>query len=363
MLPTRRSPRLVLVVTLAIVAAGAGAPVARAADDTEADEVAAGTGAERVPRLLDALRGSSSFKARATAAVALGRLGDPRAAAALADALRSDDHYAVRVAAASALGRLPTADAIQPLLGALHDQDPFVREEAQGALDRFHTPETVFAFRDGLQSDDAVVRLAAVRAYGDVLRESAGVAPLVIEALGDDDEGVRKAAESAVAGIPHERAMPLLVGSLTTGGAQVRAACAQLLVRRTDRTAVEPLVALLISAEESEETRRAAREALKAHAAYVDVPARIAAATDLTPARREARLQALRVLAALGDASAPGLVEQALQDPDSHVRIAGARAAADLGGERGRRLLEAAQAREADPRTRKQVELILKSIR
>lgn len=361
MLSKRRSSRLVLVVTLAAAAGLPAREALAASPEDDTDEVSAGTGEERVPRLLEALRGSGSFKARATAAVALGRLGDPRAAPALADALRSDDHYAVRVAAASALGRLPTADAIQPLLGALHDQDPFVREEASSSLARFHTAENVFAFREGLQADDPVVRLAAVRAYGDVLRKTPGVSPLVVEALGDDDDDVRRAAEQAIAGIPHERAVPLLVGSLTSGGSQVRAACARLLEKRTDKTAVEPLVLLMTAVEEGEETRRAARDALKAHASYIDVEARLASANDLAAGARDGRLQALRVLAALAHPSAPALVERDLADADPAVRVAAARAAGDL-GDRGKKLLEAAVAREADPRTRKQLELILRGL-
>jgi HEAT repeat protein len=345
---------LVLVAAVALSSGGAWA------DD---DDVAAGDGADRIPHLVDALHSSGSFKARAMAAVALGRLGDPRAAPALADALRSDDHYAVRVAAASALGRLPTAESILPLLTALHDQDQFVREEAESALDRFHTPATVFAFRDGLQSDDPITRRAAVRAYGDVLRETPAVAPLVVDALGDDDPDVRKAAETAVAGIPHERAVPLLVGALSTGGSQVRAAAARLLAKRTDKSAVDPLIAVIVAADEDEDTRAVARDALKAHREYLDVNSLAAAAKATAPEARDARIHAIRVLAAVGDGSATWLVESALGDPDPAVRVAAARAAADVGGAQGRKLLEAAKAKESDPRMQKQLELILKTIR
>lgn len=350
-------PRFVLVVALAT-----GGLLARPglADD---DAMPGSSEGDRLPVLIDALRSSANFKVRATAAVALGRIGDARALPSLVEVLRADEHYAVRVAAAAALGRLTTMEAIQPLLGALHDQDQFVREEAEAALLRFHTPATVFAFRDGLQSDDAVVRLAAVQAYGDVLKDLPGVGALVVQALGDDDEAVRKAAETAISSLPHERAAPLLVGALTSSGSAVRLAAAQMLAARADRNAVDPLIGIVTSSEEGEDLRRTAAESLKAHAAFIHVPSRIAAASDTSAANRDARLQAIRVLASLNDASAPALVEKALADTDAAVRISAARAAADLRSDVGRKLLASARAKETDARLQRQLDLIIKSSR
>lgn len=318
---------------------------------------------EGLGRLADALHGAESFKVRATAAVQLARLGDPRAAAHLAEALRNDDHYAVRAAAAGGLGRLAQLESIAPLLGALHDADEFVREQANAALDRFHTPASVFAFRDALGSEDPLWRLAAVRAYGDVLRENTSVAPFVVNALGDDDEAVARAAETAVAGVAHERAVPLLVAALQGASSPVRAAAARLLQKRTDKTAVDPLIALVASSEEGEDVRVAARDALRAHAAYVDVPATLRLAGDEALGADPTRLHALRAAAALGESKAWTAVKIALNDEDATVRIAGARAAADLGGEGAKQAVEAARARETEPRVQKQLELIGKSIR
>ena len=281
----------------------------------------------------------------------------------LADALRNDEHYAVRAAAAGGLGRLAQLESIPALLTALHDTDEFVREQANGALDRFHTPAAVLAFRDALASEDPVWRLAAVRAYGDVVRENTSVAPFVIGALGDDDGAVAHAAESALAGVPHERAMPLLVGALQAASSPVRAAAARMLQKRTDKSAVDGLVALVASSEEGEEVRSAARDALKAHAAYVDVPAALKLAADVDLHTDPSRLTALRTVAALGDPGAWTAVKMALYDTDPTVRIAGARAAADLGGEGAKQAVDAARARETEPRVQRQLELIGKSIR
>ncbi len=349
--------RLVLVVTLAL----AGPAFAD-------DDAAQPPTSERLTQLVNALSASPHFKVRATAAVALGRLADPLAASSLSDALRSDEHYAVRVAAASALGRLPTSAGVPSLLVALHDPEPFVRDEAQGALDRFHTVADVAAFRDALQSEDPVARLAAVRAFGEVLRTTSTVAALVVEALGDDSDEVARVAENALAGIPHDRAVPVLIGALTSGGSQVRATCARLLSRRADKGAVEPLIALMTSTDEGEEVRRTARDALRAHKEYLDVPSRILAARDAAPAMRDARIVSLRVLAALSEPGASDvivnqLIDDAIKDTDAIVRIGGARAASDLGGDRAKRLLAAARAAEPDERTRRQLDLLLKSTR
>jgi HEAT repeat protein len=346
-----------LVVVLAVLAT---APAVRAADD-ELEVAAEG---DRVPRLIEALLDSGrSFKVRATAAVALGRFKDARAAAALAKALQQDGHYAVRVAAASALGRLPSPEGVEALLEALHDDDAFVRESASTALQQFHTPDRVYAFRDALADEDAVIRLAAVRAYGEVLRTSPSVAPLVITALGDDSDAVRAAAETSIASVPHERAVPYLVQALASSSSSVRGAAARLLAKRADATAVEPLILLATSAEESEEVRQGARAALKSHKEYIDVAAQRQAAQDANKAALPARVSALRVLATIDDDKAVDLILGAIAEPDPSVRIGAARAASDLADARGKRMIEAARAKETDARTQKQLDLILKSMR
>ena len=318
---------------------------------------------EGIERLATALRGNESFKVRAMAAVQLARAGDARALGPLAEALRSDEHFAVRAAAAGALGRLAQLESIPALMAALNDSDPFVREQASDALARFHTPAAVLAFRDALSSDDPQWRRAAVRAYGDVLRENQSVAPFVVNALGDDDAEVARAAELAMDGVPHERAVPLLVAALQATSSPVKAAAARQLQKRTDKTAVEPLIDLVSSSEEGEDVRGAARGALRAHAAYLDLPEELRVASDPNLADNPERITSLRVVAAFGDLSAWTAVDRALSDPSPLVRVAGARAAADLGGPRAKKVIETARARETEPRLQRQLELIGKSVR
>jgi HEAT repeat protein len=68
------------------------------------------------------------------------------------------------------------------------------------------------------------------------------------------------------------------------------------------------------------------------------------------------------VLAAVGHPRAAELIERALGEADAATRVAAARAAADLGGPRARASLEQAAAREAEPRQKQQLELLLKSM-
>ncbi len=348
-----------------LAAAGAGAALvwssgARAEDG---DSVAApAVDDDAFVRLLEGLRTGDSFRVRATAAVALGRLADPRALPALEEALHGDGSYAVRAAACAALGRIGDPVALPALIDALGDSDEYVRTAAEEALARFHTPAHLFSFRELLGSGDERARRAAVLAYADVLRApqaSPGLAVFVVQALADDSESVALAAEAGLAGLPHDRALPMLLDGLRAGDSGVKAGCARLLEKRLDMRAVEPLITIVLDNESTADVRAAARRALARHVEYLDVPAFAAAAAGSSVPER---VRGLRVLAALGDARAAAQIERALVDADPVVRIAGARAAADLGGARARASLEAAAARESDGRQKRQLELILKSM-
>jgi len=352
----RRSPRSVLVVLAAL----AVAPSVRAQDDTEPSAPAA---AEGIGRLVDALQSGETFKVRATAAVALGRLGDTRALTPLSEALRRDESFAVRAAAAAAIGRLGDAAGLPALFAALGDSEQYVRGEAEEALARFHTLTHLFAFREALRSEDALARRAAVTAYGEVMREpgaSPALASLVVNALGDDDEDVIAAATRAVSGLAHDRVVPLLLDGLAHGGSGVRAGCARLLEKHTDARAVEPLIALAVDTDQPEDVRRAVGSALRQHQQYVDVSGAAARAGN---AADPDRLRSLRLLAVVGDARADALIESALADSDAAVRVAAARAAADSGQPKARAALLAAADREPDARIKRQLELILKTMR
>lgn len=93
------------------------------------------TGEARADRIADLsyeLRTSSSEKTRISAAVALGRLDDPRAVEPLTRALR-DHSRVVRAVAATALGHIGDESALPALRRAARDRDLSVRKRAREA--------------------------------------------------------------------------------------------------------------------------------------------------------------------------------------------------------------------------------------
>jgi HEAT repeat protein len=329
---------------------------AAASADDEAVESSGG-----VARLAAVLRESDSFKVRATAAVALGRSGSS-AIAALVEAARGDEHFAVRAAAASALGKIGDAQAVPALLATAHDADQYVRNEAVVALRAFHTSAALPAFREALRSEDSVDRQQAVRAYAEVMRSadaSPALVSLVLERVGDNDADVAEAARVGVRTLGHERALPALLAGLASDDSAVRAGAAGMLRERTDAAAVAPLTVMLMKVDEDASVHDACTAALRAHAEYIDASALRAQAGS---AGHPERLSSLRVLAALRDANVADYIKAAQEDRDVAVRLEGARAAFDLGGERARKLLSTALEAEPDARAKRQLVLLLKGL-
>jgi HEAT repeat protein len=347
-----------------IAAVALAVPPARAeeADETRPSSTVPAVDDETLGTLIETLRSGDGFRVRATAAVALGRIGDSRALPVLEEVLRGDENYAVRSAACTALGRLADPSALPALVAAAGDTDEYVRAAAEESLARFHTPQLLFSFRELLSSSDPAARRAAVLAYGDVLRapeSSAGLATFVINALADDNEAVVAAAEGGLMGLSHDRLVPLLLQGLLHGDSGVRARCARLLEQHIDQRAVEPLITVVLDTDSTADVRTAAKAALVKHAEYLNLKKLVAEAAGAAVAER---VRALRVLAAIADPRATQEIDRALADVDPAVRTAGARAAADLGGGRARAALENALARETDPRQKRQLELLLKTM-
>lgn len=99
---------------------------------------------------------------RCHAALALVRLGDPRAIPYLVE-MRHDPEEIVRMAVMSALGKLNATEAIDVLFEGLSDTKPLVRVSAAEALGLLGTVDAIPALRKALDSDpDRYVRLRAV---------------------------------------------------------------------------------------------------------------------------------------------------------------------------------------------------------
>ncbi|MGH8887873.1 MAG: HEAT repeat domain-containing protein, partial [Egibacteraceae bacterium] len=267
---------------------------------------------------------------RREAALALGKLGDDRAAAPLLALLRDSDtaswrdavrqlgrlgerqcfpvllrwvgdHEAkVRRAATSALWEtlLESGDerAVDPLLKLLDDADAYVRSSAAYALGRSGDERAVGPLLKLL--DDAQGRVRCGAAYA--LRccgDKRAVEPL-LKLLGDANGNVRNLAAYALGNYDDERAVEPLLEHLADLDGWVHVMATHTLGELGDERAVEPLLKLLGDAD------------------------------------AEVRAVAAQALGKLGDERAVDPLLGLLADIDVHVREAAAHALSKLGGQR-----------------------------
>jgi|GEM_PF-2502136 len=236
-----------------------------------------------------------------------------------------DADAVVRAEAVSALAGFDTNDVIVPrLVDALRDDDPGVRATAAEALYNFS--EGIAGMKALLAADvPPDTRAAAVKALGAARRDEA--TPAVIAALRDPDSSVRAAAAAA---------FPNVIEGLHNSLPPVRMAALE--------TALRDVMPLL--ADEIPDVRARAAEALGrlCAAARSDMMLSILMAPEGTEVRKQT-VEALAAAAgdrspivrrwavwALGECPGklpPGLIRAALVDPDPAVRREAARIAAE----------------------------------
>lgn len=95
---------------------------------------AAARGDAQIDAAIRALRGDSSLKVRAQAAIILGQRGATEAVGALADAVRNDSSEAVRLACVSALAKIGDPAGMGAIEAATRDSDGRVRAAAEKAM-------------------------------------------------------------------------------------------------------------------------------------------------------------------------------------------------------------------------------------
>jgi HEAT repeat protein len=195
--------------------------------------------AEYVPQLV-ALLGSPDVSVRTVAAAALGEVpGEHEGTAALGFAL-TDEEAEVRAAAARSLGRLGDPLACPSLLGATTDPEPVVRAAAVRALVGIDNPIALARYREIVAEEpvNAVV-VAAIEGLGCSGMDQ-DLTLLMSLCLSRDHE-VAKAAARALEGYAAHRATAALLGLLDHPRWDVRRTAAEVLGRRADDTAVDPL--------------------------------------------------------------------------------------------------------------------------
>src|SRR5215213_5254765 len=165
---------------------------------------------------------SEDLEIRKAAAVALGRIGDARAAPALAELLEDDAEMVI--AAADALAKIGDPRAFESLLAHVGDSNAAVRQAVVGALNSLGSPEMPARARPLLSDADPNVRESAVKIAG--YFGYAECADLLLERCLDEDERVRRAAVEHLPYLEDERATPALVRALRHETPKVRAAAA-----------------------------------------------------------------------------------------------------------------------------------------
>lgn len=300
---------------------------------------------EQYQNLVRSLRESEAFKVRLQAAVVLGRAGGPQAVEPLVGAL-DDSEVAVRAAAAMALGNLADLRAVAPLVKALDDEDGFVRGEAQAALGKLAGVNALPYLTANKDHRSPRVRRSLAELVARV--EGPEAAKALVDFVGDEEEPVRSAAETALLARPYSEANEALREGLHHPNYLVRQRCAMLLGRRHDERALPRLAEIYADDVEAPEVREAARAALFALRDRLDIPALTRDAAN-APDKR-ARAHALALLGVVGGEHAFRACIAALSDDDVYVRGVAALALADIGDKRALPELKALLDRPANVR-------------
>jgi len=279
---------------------------------------------------------------------ALGELGNPCAAPALIPLLKDPDTD-IRGPAAKALGRIGDPRMAQALIPLLVDADHYVRNEAVGALQTMKwTPETIKDRVKLLAAQnrwEEIVQLgqSAIPTVMTLLRNASGAIrsgavrtlgqlgdPRAVDALlpflQDPDSFVRIAAAEALGAFDDPRIFPALAPLLEDPKGDMRSTAAKALGRSGDPQAVLALMALLKDPQTG--VRESAAEALM-HVGKAAAPALIKALNN--PMARSDRRRALEALGEIGDARAIPVLAEALEDGDWTLRRIAAQGLDKLG--------------------------------
>lgn len=278
----------------------------------------------------------------AEAAYALGKLGVAAAAdslsAFLARAPRDDPRQREAIGSALlAIWRVPGRGVDPAVTTLLSARDPELRWRAAYALARRPSAAAVPALRPLLGDPDARVRAQAVRGFAAPLVDSAGVGAsaglrLVLDLLDDDDYAVRVNVLRALGSYRGPQAVAALLRRVQSGEPHERLMAIESLGRlgAASTSAVGVLTDVVQRAAEPVALRSAALDALAlvAPAAALEMAASLDAGADW-----RLRAAAARAVAALAPEEDPRF-RAVLADPDPRVVTAGLQVRVDSAGDR-----------------------------
>ncbi len=321
--------------------------------------------AKAVPVVINVLKDSDA-RVRAEAAQVLGVLRDKRAVDPLMNLL-NDPSVEVRIQATTALGYLRDNRALAVLTALLNDKDSRVSLAAAESLARMQDPKATQVLLNSLTSQDWRTRSRAAQVLARVATEGGGstayVEPLT-EALRDKDPLVRYHAAEGLTAMG-AKAVPSLINLMWSTKDNERARAARLLAR-IGKPSVDPLIAMLIDRETSNDSKivaintlgiiaderavkplamllRDQNSTIRQHAAFalgmLGKPAAeqiLEMANSSTTATREGAVEAL------GGIKTPAAIDKliaSLNDSSPTVRTAAVRALGETGSERAVRPL------------------------
>lgn len=180
--------------------------------------------------------------ARERAALALGRIGDERAAALLVPLL-GDASARVRRSAAFAAGILGDPQLATTLAPLLADSDPAVAAQAAWSLSTLDAPAGAEALIAAVRTASAELRPAVLRALWRFPTPEAAAAVLPFAA--DPDARIRASAVYALARRPQETSLPTLTAALTDSDGATSALCARALGLLGKPESIGPLAAAI----------------------------------------------------------------------------------------------------------------------
>jgi HEAT repeat protein len=215
--------------------------------------------ADAVPSLIEALHDSNS-DVRQRAASALQQIGRYDTVSIFIRALQ-ELYSDVRQAAATALGQLGDTLAIQALVETLHDDQSFVRQAAATALGQLEDTRAVSALAEALHDSDLSTRRIVINILKHRKNEVRAV-PILIEALDDPSDGIRRDVAYLLGEIKDTHAVPALARTLNDDHYEVRQAAATALGQIKDARAV-PLLASIVSREYDKDVLKSSIDALE----------------------------------------------------------------------------------------------------
>lgn len=217
---------------------------ARALGEAEAKEAVAALCALLVRPAEEVDESHPEHTARAAAAVALGRIGDPSATDTLIQAI--DDPFNAGTAASTALGRL-VPPPVEKLVAATRDASPWRRARAVVALGECGDAGAFPAMVALLDDPEVSVRRAAAAAFGK-LRDPRAVAPLVsLLQRSDEATFVRSYAAVSLGSIKARESVEALIAALDAADPLLRRSAARALCRIGDPRSNERLADLAVA--------------------------------------------------------------------------------------------------------------------